>query len=251
MSTQLPESMGHAKRLGGRVWQLGGSIRLNNQVSWCPPGTDRGQPLSCYLIKGSSGSVLVDSGIRQHEAQIVEQLNELLEPDEPVAIALTRTEMECCLNIPALEEMFSIESVWYTGGITVPRARAATHRITVDPGTARHEEVLPGVTLEFISPLFRLLPTFWLYDGESRVLLTSDAFSYVYEGGADPLEGLTKFRWLESTDTTGIATDLLGTITSRDVDAIGPGYGSPIIGRDNCVLEAQRLAAAIQSVGIV
>lgn len=250
MSTQLPESTRRAMHLGGRVWQLGGTIRLNDQVSWCPPGTDRDQPLSCYLIKGRSGSVLVDSGIRQHEALIAEQLAELLEPGEPVAVVLTRTEMECCLNIPALEEKFAIESVWYTGGITVPRATATTHRIQVDPGTSEHEEVIPGITLEFISPLFRLLPTFWVYDGESRVLLTSDAFAYVHEGGGDPMDGLTKFRWFESADTSAIAKAVLDTISSREIDAIGPGYGSPILGRDNCLVEARRLSATIQSVGI-
>jgi len=251
MSTQVSEITGGATHLGGRVWRLGGTIHLNDQVSWCPEGADRDQEVSCYLIKGPSGSVLVDSGIRQHEALIVKQLGELLEPGEPVAIVLTRTEMECCLNIPALEEKFSVESVWYTGGITVPRARAATHRIQVAPGTSQIEEIMPGIMLEFISPLFRLLPTFWIHDAQSRVLLTSDAFVHVHEGGGDPVEGLTKFKWLELAQTADIAKEIFDTVASREIEAIGPGYGAPIIGGNNCLVEARRLSASVLSVGIV
>ncbi|MCG2622555.1 MBL fold metallo-hydrolase [Arthrobacter sp. I2-34] len=234
---------------GGRIHRLGGDILLDERVSWCPPGVRRRQPVSCYLVRGRSGSVLVDTGIRLHADQILRQLDRLLAPGEPLSIVLTRTEMECCLNLPAIEARFSVESVWYTGGITVPRAAAAARRVSVEPGSSLEVEVIDGVVLEFVSPLLRLLPTLWIFDPESGVLLTSDAFTHGTDAGADPRDGLRKFRWFTQADTRPIAHDVLRNVRNRQVAAIGPGYGVPFTGVAECAREAEGLAVAIFEMG--
>ena len=234
----------------GRIHRLGGDILLDERVSWCPPGVRRSQPVNCYLIRGRSGSVLVDTGIRLHEAEVLEQLDRLLAPGEPLSIVLTRTEMECCLNLPAIEAHLQVETVWYTGGITVPRAAATAQRISVEPGAALEVEVMDGVVLEFISPLLRLLPTLWIFDPRSGALLTSDAFTHGSGAGSDPRDGLHKFRWFSEADTRPIARDVLRVVRERAVTAIGPGYGAPFVGAGECVEEAERLAAAIREQGI-
>ena len=238
-----------------RVYRLGGEIFLDHNVSWCPPGVKATQPVNCYLIKGSAGSVLVDTGVRLHEAEIVAQLDMLLDPGEPLAIVLTRTEMECCLNVPAIEARFKVKSVWYTGGITVPRSSAEPRRIMVNPGTALDVEVLDGLTLGFVSPLMRLLPTLWIFDHESGALLTSDAFTHGSYAGLLPdglaaEAGLRKFQWFAEADTRDIAGDVEEIVRRREVKAIGPGYGVPFVGQGRCLREALELAAAIRKVGI-
>lgn len=236
--------------IGDRVHRLGANIVLDENVSWCPPGTRTTQPVNCYLIKGDNGSVLVDTGIRLHEADIIRQLDSLLEQGEPLVVVLTRTEMECCLNLPAIEARFNVESVWYTGGITVPRMAASPQRIMVNPGTSREVEVMDGLTLEFVSPLMRLLPTLWIFDPVSKVLLTSDAFTHRYPSSSTAAAGLQKFQWFGRADTRGIARDVEETVLRREVEAIGPGYGEPIVGVGESAAEAAALAEAIRKVGI-
>lgn len=241
--------MGASPLLGRRVYRLGADIILDSLVSWCPPGVRDTQPLNCYLIKGEYGSILVDTGVRLHEAKIIAQLEALLDPGEPVAVVLTRTEMECCLNLPAIESRFNVESVWFTGGITVPRATAELRRIAVEPGASLDAEVLPGETLQFISPLMRLLPTLWIYDPPSGVLLTSDAFTHRRRSDSNPDDGLRKFRWFAEAHTSAIADDVERIVRERRVTAVGPCYGQPIIGEAECMAEAAALAAAIRKAG--
>jgi hypothetical protein len=236
--------------IGDRIHRLGADIILDEQVSWCPPGVRVSQPVNCYLIKGSAGSVLVDTGIRLHEAEILRQLESLLEPGERLAVVLTRTEMECCLNLPAIEARFDVESVWYTGGITVPRTSATPRRIMVTPGTSLEVEVMAGLTLEFVSPLMRLLPTLWIFDPVSGALLTSDAFTHGSYGSSNAAAGLHKFQWFAQADTRGIARDVEEVIRERHVQAIGPGYGEPFVGMAESAAEATALAAAIRKAGI-
>ncbi|MEA5455984.1 MBL fold metallo-hydrolase [Sinomonas sp. JGH33] len=236
---------------GTRVHRLGGEIALDEHVSWCPEGVRRPQPVNAYLIRGESGAVLVDTGVRRHEAEILGQLGELLEPGEPLTILLTRTEMECCLNVPAIEASHPVDAVWYTGGITVPRSSAPARRVSVEPGTSLDVEVRPGVVVQLVSPLLRLLPTLWVYDPPSGALLTSDAFTHGVADGepGDPAEGLVKFRWFAGADTRPIALDVLRVVGRRLVTAIGPGYGFPFIGEAECRREAARLAASLEEVG--
>ncbi|GAA4045794.1 hypothetical protein GCM10023063_36010 [Arthrobacter methylotrophus] len=236
--------------IGNRVYRLGADILLDEHVSWCPPGTSVIQPVNCYLIKGSNGSVLVDTGVRLHEAEIIRQLESLLEPGERLAVVLTRTEMECCLNLPAIEARFDVESVWYTGGITVPRMSATPRRIMVNPGASLEAQVIDGLTLEFVSPLMRLLPTLWIFDPGSGALLTSDSFTHGSYGRSNAAAGLRKFQWFSGADTRGIARDVEESVRRRQVKAIGPGYGEPIVGMAESAAAATALATAIRTVGI-
>lgn len=235
--------------IANRVYRLGGDILLDERVSWCPPGFRVTQPVNCYLIKGSKGSVLVDTGIRRHGTEVIGQLESLLDPGERLAVVLTRTEMECCLNLPAIEARFDVESVWYTGGITVPRTSATPRRIMINPGTSLEVEVMDGLTLEFVSPLMRLLPTLWIFDPVSRALLTSDAFTHGSYGASNAGAGLRKFQWFSLADTTDIARDVEETVHRLNVKALGPSYGAPIVGHSECSAEASVLAEAIRKVG--
>ncbi|WP_193598281.1 hypothetical protein [Microbacterium sp. YJN-G] len=228
------------------VHRIGGEIELDDRVSWCPPGVRASQPVSCYLIVGETGMLLVDTGIRAHEIEVLAALRELYDDALPLSMLLTRTEMECCLNLPAIEKRFPIEAVYYTGGITVPRSRAEVRRVSVEPGSSQWIEPHPGMRIELISPLMRLLPTLWVHEPETGTLLTSDAFTH----GDGPAEnGLAKFRWFSRAETGGIAAHVREVVADRRIVAIGPGYGRPFQGEEVAV-QAAALADAIERIGL-
>lgn len=228
------------------ITRLGGDIELDERVSWCPPATRGSQPVSCYLIQSPTGDLLVDTGLRLHEEAVLADIDRLHDRSRPLSVLLTRTEMECCLNLPAIEERFGLHEVWYTGGITVPRSHAAVRRVSVEPGSSSWIEPHPGLRLELISPLVRLLPTLWVYEPESATLLTSDAFTH----GQGPIDdGLAKFSWFRRAVTTPIAEHLRRIPAERPVRRIGPGYGDEFTG-DAVADEFARLADAVQEVGL-
>src|SRR4029453_3416563 len=109
---------------------------------------------------------------------------------------------------------------------------------------------MDGLTLEFVSPLMRLLPTLWIFDPVSKVLLTSDAFTHRSTGSSPAGPGLQKFQWFGQADTRGIARDVEEIVLRREVEAIGPGYGEPIVGVSESAAEAGALAEVIRKVGI-
>ncbi|MDQ4214639.1 hypothetical protein [Microbacterium capsulatum] len=228
------------------IHRLGGEIDLDERVSWCPPGTRTTQPVNCYLIRGAHGALLVDTGLRVHETAVLEGLDALLEDGTPLSVLLTRTEMECCLNLPAIEERFGLDAVWYTGGITVPRSTAEVRRVSVEPGTAQWIEPYPGMRIELISPLLRLLPTLWVHEPDTGWLLTSDAFTH---GDAAPADGLSKFRWFTLADTRPIAAHVRTVVGERGIRTLGPGYGRPFT-EDEVPSATRAVADEIERIGI-
>jgi hypothetical protein len=235
---------------GVTVHRLGGSIVLDGRVSWSPEGVKGVQDVNCYLIRGESGAVLVDTGLRLHEDAVIEGLTRHLPPGMPLSILLSRTEMECCLNLPAIERRFPVDAVWYTGGITVPRSAAGVRRVSVAPGESLWIEPYAGLRLEIVSPLMRLLPTLWVYEPETGTLLTSDAFTHAGPDGRSADAGLQKFRWFDQAWTKPIADNVRAVVDSRPVTVIGPGMGAPIQGADAVRAEAGALALAIETRGV-
>lgn len=227
------------------VHRLGGDIDLDERVSWCPPGVRESQPVNCYLIVGEAGALLVDTGIRAHEGEIIAAMQELYDGSVPLSVLLSRTEMECCLNLPAIESRFPIDAVWYTGGITVPRAHAEVRRVSVEPGTSQWIEPHPGMRIELISPMMRLLPTLWVHEPETGTLLTSDAFTH---DGGPAVNGLAKFQWFARAETGPIAAHVRSVVDERDISLIGPGYGRAFRG-DDVPAQTAALAAAIERIG--
>ncbi|WP_215815487.1 hypothetical protein [Pimelobacter sp. 30-1] len=245
-----------------RVARLGGVAPVGPAVSWCPPGIAGWQPVSAYLVRRGTSAVLVDTGVGLHTDQVVAQLHELLAPGTRLSVVLTRTEMECCLNLPAIERELAVDQVWYTGGITVPVTHAAARRITVEAGTPQDVEVAPGITLRLYTPLLRLLPVLWVGDPVSRTLLTSDSFSHLLtdaEGHALPYDAATlrafhdlKFGWIADAvvaeDIAAIADDVR-RVLGDDWAALGPTYGAPVVGRDAVRTQGADLVAYLEGVG--
>lgn len=254
MSVQLLGAEAH------EVVRLGGLAPVDAKVSWCPSGVNGWQPISAYLIRRGNSAVLVDTGVGMHADEIRAQLRELIGLDTNLSVILTRTEMECCLNLPALESEFRVDRVWYTGGITVPVTDAVAQRISVDAGSFVDQEVAPGITVRLYSPLLRLLPVLWVGDLVSGTLLTSDSFTHLLtdaDGTVRPYDEADlrafhdlKFGWIHSAesaeDVTAIAANLRAIVHERDWAAFGPTYGAPVIGADAVRTQGEQLAAHLE-----
>lgn len=247
----------------GRVHRLGGMVALDGSISWVPDSARGSQPLSCYLISNEHGAVLVDTGARLHLPLILDQLEELLVHGKPLFVVLTRTEMDCCLNIPAIEEQFPIEAVYFTGGITVPRAAAEVRRITVDERSSITLEPVPGIALEVFAPRLRLLPTLWVYDAPSKVLFTSDSFAHARsvhnkdeyrvtdeDDSSDPQQVLdqilVKFSWLNLTDASRVVLDLKEIFAGRAIQTLAPTHGKIFTGEKVVAAQHQRVMDALE-----
>lgn len=247
----------------GAVARLGGLAPIGPDVSWCPPGVAGWQPVNAYLIRRGGSAVLVDTGVGMHAVEIRAQLRSLLEPGTRLSVVLTRTEMECCLNLPAIESEFAVDQVWYTGGITVPVTHATARRVNVDAGTSLDLEVAPGIELQLHSPLLRLLPVLWVGDPVSRTLLTSDSFSHLLtaaDGTPVPYDVATlqafhdlKFGWIADAvapaDIAAIGAHVREVVAEQDWRVIGPTYGAPVVGREAVRTQAEHLAAHLEGVG--
>ncbi|MFE3175228.1 MBL fold metallo-hydrolase [Amycolatopsis sp. NPDC059090] len=236
----------------GRVFRLGGSVPLDGRVSWAPAGVRGTQPLNCYLIRSAAGAVLIDTGVRAHAARIVAQLREVLPANTPLAVVLTRTEMDCCLNLPEIEAAFPVTAVHYTGGITVPVVDAARERITVEEGRPLELEPIPGVPLRIHAPRLRLLPTLWPYDPVSQTLFTSDAFCHnrtEADEAPDPAavaaQLRVKFSWLDHADTAPVSDDLRAVFAAEPVETIAPGHGFPLLGKETVAAHVEAVLKEI------
>lgn len=240
----------------GRLYALGDLIPLDGRVSWVAEGCSGYESFNCFLIREGDAALLVDTGAGAHAELVVDQLLGLLPEGSDLTILLTRTEPDCALNIPVIEQRFCVDAVHYTGGITLPHAlRAETRRVRVNSGETEWLECANGIRLEVLSPRLRMLAALWAYDPVSRVFFTSEAFGHVrgttrvvFDHAPDAHEIratlLAKFWWLARADTHLVADEVHRLFAERDVDAIAPTHGSALVGRE----QVHRHAGAVERV---
>lgn len=251
----------------GRVYRLGGTLERDGRLSWVAPGATGFEPMSCYLVRGTDGALLIDTGAGAHAELILAQLRSVLPAGSPLSILLTRTEMDCPLNVPAIEAAYAVETVRFTGGVTVPRgvAHASVERFGVADHKTITLEAAPGILLEICTPRLKLLPTLWPYDPVSRTLFTSDSFTYA---GWDAPDGdvlltadeppspdevraslLAKFFYFGQARTGPIADDLRTIFERWEVELIAPVHGRVIAGRDTVARHVDVLERVLREVG--
>jgi flavorubredoxin len=249
----------------GRVYRLGGTVARDGRLSWVAPQASGYEPMNAYLLTSDRGALLIDTGAGAHRDLVLEQLASIRPPGSRLSILLTRTELDCPLNVPAVEAEYDVDYVRFTGGVTVPRGveKATVERFNVADHTTITLAAAPGVELEICTPRLKLLPTLWPYDPVSRTLFTSDAFNYAgwddpdgdLFAGDDPdpdevrASLLAKFFYFTRAHTPPIADDLRAIFTRWDVETIAPTHGRVIAGRDNVARHVDVLEQVLREVG--
>ena len=243
----------------GKVYALHNTFALDGRISAYPISA-RGHSVSnCFLLKDDSGALLLDTGYAAHEAEILAQLESLIDPDSPLhllplrinefmsvgnamAIAKRFNVVECLAPVPEINEWLEFEALEPGGGnngnpILPTTILKPLHPIEIGD---RYIEVM-------IAPI-RLISTRWIYDAATRTLFTSDMFSHLW---ADRAEGPwlldedgvtttsfvrsfllnTRYWWLEGARTDSIRKGIAEVFERYDIETIAPGYGAILRGR--------------------
>lgn len=231
-----------------RLYLVGGTLPVDGRTSWTPPGVTGEQPTNVYLLR-SEHDVLVDTGIAAIRGQVMAGLGELLVPDAPVRVFLTRAQLDCVGNLGAVAAVYDVLDI-FTGGARNPfdQFDAATSN---DPraqgiGIARS---LGNPPVEIFNTPLRILATFWGYDAKTRTAFTSDSFTHVLAGdvpngmvledpGADKTTEVqvrehlfAAFWWLALADKQAIARHVRDFFATHPVDVIAPSRGCVLKGR--------------------
>jgi flavorubredoxin len=236
-----------------KLYALGGIVELDERVSWVPRGTRGFEPVLAYLLLDGTRALLIDTGTGCHRDLILRQLRELLSPGSDLAVFVSRAEFDNALNFQAVVHAYPNARVLGTNRqcgsflSTYPNMRLDRHpRVEIaEPGSS----IVLGPDREvkvYDAPL-RVLTAGWLFDTQTGVIFTSDAFGHahlarrdetiVLDEEHDPttLEHvrdhlLTKFDWLAEADTRETLAMLHAIFDQIAVSAIAPGHGRMLTG---------------------
>ncbi len=249
----------------GRVLALGGTVPLDDRVSWVAPGAGGHAPITSYLVVDGDRAVLLDTGVPAVAGPLLRQLRALVAGGIRLSVLLTRQqEFDSVANLAAILRELPVETVWLRG--------AAKHSDNLDSvfgvvpdgtlvdfrsiGVADPVPVGDRIELEILAPRLRLLSTNWAYESTTRTLFTSDSFGHVHlrrpdeSRVADDASEVTgggagvgstyedarrhlfrKFDYLPHADTVPIRDQLDEVFETHDVEVIAPMHGKALVGR--------------------
>ncbi|MDE0330326.1 MAG: hypothetical protein OXL41_00505 [Nitrospinae bacterium] len=243
----------------GKVYVLHNTFALDGRISAYPISA-RGHSVSnCYLLKEDAGALLLDTGYAAHEAEILAQLESILDPATPLhllplrinefmsvgnamAVAKHFNVVECLAPVPEINEWLEFEALEPGGG---------NNDNPILPTTILkplHPIRIGGRYIEVMNAPIRLISTRWIYDAETRTLFTSDMFSHLWANVAEgpwmlDEDGVTttsfvrsfllntRYWWLEGARTDSIRKGIADVFERYDIETIAPGYGAILRGR--------------------
>lgn len=246
-----------------RLFALGASLPLDGSLSWAPAVVGRFQFVNAYLLLENGRALLVDSGVAAHEATILAQLEQVVPAGTRLTVFLTRAEMDCMANLGAIARQFDVDGVMTGGSMNpfdafddVPLAGTPGQHFGLertDRGGLAMERTKtislgPERELIVITPVFRLLSTFWLFDRATKTLFTSDLFGHTDSGAElERIVGpedrsstpesvaahvLSKYWWLKGADPSRLIADVRNIFDEYAPVTIAPTHGCLIDGPD-------------------
>jgi flavorubredoxin len=260
---------------GGRLFVLGGVERIDGTLSWRHPReNEKFEPINAYLRLEGSSNILVEAGVAAHSALISKQLKQVsaLRGRKIEKIAITRNEPDCLSNMKSLVTEWGVRTA-YVPGVMNPieffddasgaellfSLGVETFHVAdgdfVDFGQAKAFEVT--------QPVFRLLPTSWLYDPETKTLFCSDAFTEVPSESPDDRIAprtyvdsiqqctrhlLQKFDWLERADTRALAEFVKNYFLAHEVEVLAPTRGCLTVGKDAVSARVDNFLRALEMI---
>lgn len=160
--------------LGNGVAWLGGCLTANAQ------GTPVHYHVSCYLVVGSTRTILVDTGDPAHRGIVLQQVSSVLGGRDLDYVFPTHPEIPHAGNLPALLDK-------YPGAKVVGDVR--DYALHYPEYVDRLQAQEAGSSLDLGDRVFRFLPayirdlenTLWGHDSESCMMFVSDGFSYIHD----------------------------------------------------------------------
>lgn len=254
-----------------KVHALGGTVPNDGLITWLPEGTGGHVPLNAYLLRRGRTGLLVDTQMPVVAEALMQQLAgfEL----DVVDLVLTRViEFDSVGNAELVERALPLRHVY---AHYVPEQWIYIRGAAPERGAQRFEsrllqkhqrlEIAPGFEVSVMEAPLKLLTAAWVYDHETRTMLTSDAFTHVLAGDpgrrvvtagdddttqAEVQEHLRrKFDWLEGAETEPIRRFLAKTFDEYDIEHIAPTFGCVLSGRDVVARHYTMIDEALRSLG--
>lgn len=262
-----------------KVYALSNSYRIDGRVGSYPTDTRGYAPWNVYVIREPGTAVIIGTGMTIHETPLLEQLGTLIN-DERVALFPLSYEFTNLCNARPIADRFRVESVIHpegrpepSGWLNVRPEFAARREDGLDRATQRiyrtGDEIWVDEAgsrrLKVLFPALRLLATQWIYDKESKSLLTQDVFTWVSRpadttpwvlqpGDQDEtaIETVTsvllgnRYWWLAGARNADVIRNRLKRLFEEyEVCNILPQNGSPLIGAEVVQRHVQLLDEAI------
>jgi flavorubredoxin len=248
----------------GRLYAISSTVPLDGTVSWAPNLPGRFQPVNCYLAREGTRVLLVDTGVAAHSQRTVEALRQVVPDGSALSVVLTRAEMDCVSGLEAIGHEFPIDQL-LAGGAANPfdafqeagRALGTQELVALEQPDAeglvlartRAIDLGADRRFEIVTPMLRLLATFWIRDFATGALFTSDMFGHtdvphpdsspvidrIDDGpGVTPLAEhlLAKHWWLRKANRSRLADAMEELMAELDPTIIAPGHGCILVGRD-------------------
>ena len=221
---------------------------LTDDVHWitnCNPDGDRHLHMSEYLIRGEAGTVLVDSGSSHYQEEIIDEIDRLTDGEGPDVVLLTHSTLPHTENVPALVERWGeMETVAATGRypeiVGLPDASPRQLNQPVEFGGRPFTCVHPLLTDVTVSQ--------WVFDHESGVLFTAEAFGHYHDPGtceqtSAEIEGgiparhvdefyLDKLPFVDFLDPERLGDAFETMFDVLDVSYVAPIHGNPVAAED-------------------
>ncbi|MGI8609055.1 MAG: hypothetical protein ACR2MY_07480 [Candidatus Dormibacteria bacterium] len=257
---------GPVELVADKLYRLGAMMPLDGRISWIPSDLRGYQPANCYLMLDGKDATLIDTGPAAYEQEVVEQLKAVLPAGAHLTVFVTRLEPEGLGNIGPIHAAVGIDNI-ITGG--VPNMFDSWNEIPgfVEMWNGRSDWLGDRAFMERVAtgepiPMFgsdrlvvlgaplRILATFWVYDKETRSLLTTDVFGHTsvkniadlpvlrsleedgttYESARAHV--LSKFPWIPDADMSSVQQKLSAIFDERQIDRIAPMHGSILEGEE-------------------
>lgn len=227
------------RHVSGDLYQLGASV--TGSCAWL-------EAVRVYVLLNDGCPLIFDSGSHLHNAQIMNELTELLGDTAPGFVFLTHTELPHTGNVKAILD------TWPGARLVVSSAILPHVEL---PWWVTDEQVLygyPGTVdsyggrkIAFMDGILKDQPgTHWMYDAVTQTLFTADAFGYLIPVEADaqfddelpdgiPLDWLKRyhagaFRFLPMCIGAKVSADMDRILNAQPVSMLAPTHGNAIRG---------------------
>ena len=253
---------GIASLADDQLYALQNPFALDGRVSAYPASARGFSVANCYLLTQPDGAMLIDTGFGKDEPVIRAQIEALIAPGLPLSMfPLRLNEFMSINNVESFAAHFNVETcytsnpdaaLWFDFGaredgrslLDSMSVTAVTRADTIRLGKLGRE-------IDVMQAPIRLIATRWLYDRATRTLFSSDLFTHLWRETAtgpwivtdadnDPTATRdirsfmlnTRYWWLEGAPTDSIRRGIGEVFDKYDVEAIAPGYGCILRGRN-------------------
>ncbi|GAB3430233.1 oxygen-binding di-iron domain-containing protein [Actinophytocola sediminis] len=250
-----------AIELAPGLYRLGGIVPIDGRLSWRAPGVTGFEPIGCYLLLGDGRALLIGTGVRLHQEQVLEQIRGLLGGRE-LEIYADRNEADEIGNLPAVVSAFGVRRIFFAGAGHLLRwfehdgfdgkvpdtelvfLLPAGNSRAIDLESDRPSEVDFGAgRLELLHTNLTTLGFAWLYDRTTRTLFSSDFFAEVpmrteeIRGQVDFEQVknhiFTRFYWMRDAEKQPLLDNLDAVFAGREIERLCPYHGCVIEGAEN------------------